>query len=109
MKLMIAGSRSITDFDISPYIPADTDVIISGGAKGIDFLVEQYADKMRISKYIVRPNYAKYKRGAPLKRNCEMVDFADMVLVFWDNHSRGTKNTIDYANKTGKPIQVILV
>ena len=109
MKLMIAGSRSITDFDISPYIPDGTDVIISGGARGVDSLAEQYADKMRISKYIVRPNYAKYKKGAPLKRNREMVDFADMVIVFWDNHSKGTKSTIDYANKTGKPIRIILV
>lgn len=28
MKLLIVGSRSITDFDLSPYIPADTDTIM---------------------------------------------------------------------------------
>ncbi|MBQ6558640.1 MAG: hypothetical protein IJL81_04635, partial [Clostridia bacterium] len=69
MKLLIAGSRSITDFDISPYIPNDTELIICGGAKGVDTLAEQYADKMKISKYALRPNYALYKRGAPIKRN----------------------------------------
>ena len=38
MKLLIAGSRSITDFDLAPHIPDDVDEIISGGANGIDTL-----------------------------------------------------------------------
>lgn len=69
MKLLIAGSRSITDLDISPYIPAETELIISGGAKGIDTLAENYADKMKLSKLIMRPQYHLYRRAAPLKRN----------------------------------------
>lgn len=36
MKLLIVGSRSICNFDLSQYIPSDTDLIISGGASGID-------------------------------------------------------------------------
>jgi len=34
MKLLIAGSRSITSVDLSPYVPAGVDTIISGGAAG---------------------------------------------------------------------------
>ncbi|MBR2460433.1 MAG: hypothetical protein IKB34_04305 [Clostridia bacterium] len=48
MKLLIIGSRSITSFDLSPYIPSDTDTIISGGAGGIDSLAEGYADLHRL-------------------------------------------------------------
>ena len=107
MKLLIAGSRNITDFDIAPYIPIDTDLIISGGAGGIDALAEKYADKMKISKLILRPRYDLYRRAAPLKRNSEMVDLCDNALIFWDGVSKGAKYTIDYANKTGKPITVI--
>ena len=64
MKLLIAGSRSITDLDILPYIPKDTEYIISGDAKGVDKLAEAYADKMKLSKIIMRPQYERYKRGA---------------------------------------------
>ena len=108
MKLLIAGSRSITDFDISPYIPKDTEYIISGDAKGIDKLAEAYADKMKLSKIIMRPQYSLYKRGAPIKRNQKMVDLCDKVLIIWDGISRGTKSTIDYAKKVGKPIEIVL-
>ena len=109
MKLLVAGSRSITDFDLSPYISNDVDVIISGGAEGIDFLAEQYADFHRISKYIIRPRYNIYGRYAPLKRNEQMVDMADTILIIWDGHSKGTQHTIEYAKKIGKKTTVILV
>ena len=40
MKLMIAGSRSITAFELSPYVPDGVTLIITGGASGIDALAE---------------------------------------------------------------------
>ena len=40
MKLLIAGSRSITDIDIQKYVPSGVDTIISGGANGVDRLAE---------------------------------------------------------------------
>ncbi len=109
MKLMIAGSRSITNIDISRYIPEDTTVIISGGAIGVDTLAERYADARRMSKIIIRPQYGLYGRSAPLKRNDEMIAMCDKVLVFWDGKSRGTKYTIDHAKKAGKPVRVITI
>lgn len=108
MKLLIAGSRSIKEFDLSPYIPSGVDTIISGGAGGIDTIAEQYADAHRISKYIVKPNYQLYKRGAPIVRNKQMVDMADAVLVIWDGKSRGALSTINYSKEKGKEIQVII-
>ena len=107
MKLLIAGSRSITDFDLSPYITDDVDLIIFGGASGVDTLAENYADKHKISKLILRPEYSRYKKGAPLKRNEKMIEIADSVLVIYDGKSNGTKYTIDYAKKLNKPINVI--
>ena len=38
MKLLIVGSRSIQDFDLSAYISENTELIISGGAQGVDTL-----------------------------------------------------------------------
>ena len=107
MKLLIVGSRSITNFDLSPYISNDMDTIISGGAAGIDTLAEQYADSHRLSKYIMRPSYERYGRAAPLKRNRAMVDMADAVLIIWDGQSKGTLHTINYTKKVNKPYTLV--
>ena len=110
MKLLIIGSRSIIDYDLSAHIPEGVELIISGGAKGIDTLAEQYADAHGIEKLIIRPQYDRFGRAAPIKRNEQMVDACDVVLAIWDGESRGTRYTLDYARKKGKEIiEVVIV
>ena len=108
MKLLIVGSRSIIDFDLSPYIPFSVDTVISSGSGGIDCLAEQYADSHRLSKYILRPRYDIYGCAEPLKRNEQMVYMADAVLVIWDGRSKGTQYTLCYTkimNKRDRLVQ----
>lgn len=109
VSVLVAGSRSITAFDLSPYIPPDCGLIISGGAKGIDTVAEQYAVAHGIESRVFKPDYARFGKTAPLKRNEEMVELADIVLAIWDGKSRGTKHTVDYATKIGKEIKVVTV
>lgn len=104
IKLLIAGSRSIKKFDLSELIPRDTELIISGGAEGIDQIAEGYADEHKISKLILRPKYDKYGKAAPIKRNETMVEIADTVLVIWDGSSRGAMYTLQYAHRKGKKV-----
>lgn len=109
MKLLIVGSRSIEKFDLSPYVSDEVDTIISGGAVGIDSLAERYADEHRLSKYIIRPRYDLFGRSAPLRRNEQMVDIADALLVVWDGHSKGTQHTLKYAKRNNKPIIFVCI
>lgn len=81
--------------------------IVSGGAKGADTLAEKYAAENALETVIYLPKYDKYGRGAPLKRNEEIVNASDMVVAFWDGKSRGTANTIANARKKGKALTVI--
>ena len=107
MKLLIAGSRSIKEYDLGKYVPEETTLIIAGGAEGIDNLAERYADKKHISKLILRPEYKLYGRYAPLKRNEKMIELCDMALIIWDGHSKGTEYTVKYAKKIGKNVILI--
>lgn len=109
MRLLIVGSRGINKFDISPYVPKDTNLIISGGAKGIDQIAEEYADKNKISKLVLRPEYSLYGKAAPIRRNETMINIADEIIAVWDGVSNGTKHSINYAKKKNKPMQIIIV
>ena len=106
MKLLVAGSRSIKEYDLQGLVPEGVTLIITGGASGIDEIAEEYADKKRISKLVLRPRYDLYGKAAPLKRNEEMVEICDMVLVIWDGRSRGSRYTIEQAKKMGKQVTV---
>lgn len=107
MKLAIIGSRTITSVNLSDYIPADVTEIVSGGAKGIDTVAAVYAREHGIPLTEFLPDYPRYGRGAPLKRNAQIADYADGALVFWDGASRGTMHTVELFQKQEKPVTLI--
>lgn len=107
MKLAIIGSRSLTINNLEDYIPQNTVEIISGGAKGIDNCAKMFALKHSLKYTEFLPNYNLYGKAAPLRRNLEIISYADMVLAFWDGKSRGTKFVIDNCKKINKPIRII--
>ena len=108
MRVAIIGSRTL-QVDIAKYIPRGISLIVSGGAKGIDQLAEEYANEHNIAKLIFMPEYDKYGSRAPLERNKTIVENADIVIAIWDGKSRGTKFTIGYAEKVGKTVEVHIV
>jgi len=108
MRVAIVGSRDLS-VDIEKYIPENTTEIVSGGARGIDTLAERWADQHNIPKVILKPDYDKYGRSAPIRRNETIVSAADLVVAVWDGKSRGTKFTIDYAKKCGIPVEIVLI
>ena len=109
MKVAIIGSRKLNVENLQDYLPEDTDEIVSGGAKGIDTCARNYALKNDLKLTEFRPEYNKYGRGAPLKRNETIVNYADMVLAFWDGESKGTKFVINYCEKVGKECKIFIM
>ena len=106
MKIAIIGPRSLVVYDLEKYLPEDVTEIVSGGAKGIDTCARQYALENNIKLTEFLPEYNKYSRSAPLKRNLQIIDYADMVIAFWDRCSRGTKFVINNCRKSGKKVIV---
>jgi hypothetical protein len=108
MKLAIIGSRNIKKIIIDDYIPENVSEIVSGGAKGIDSLAKEYAIRKGIKLTEFLPEYKRYGRAAPIIRNKRIVEDADKIIVFWDGCSNGARSVILYAQKIGKPCEVIL-
>lgn len=106
MKVAVIGSRGLQVNDLEKYLPKETTEIVSGGAKGIDTSAREYALKNGIKLTEFLPKYDIYGRSAPLKRNIEIIEYADIVLAFWDGTSRGTKYVIDNCKKMGVTVRI---
>ena len=107
MKVVIIGSRNLEVNNLGEYIPSDTTEIVSGGAKGIDTCAREFAKIHNIKLTEFLPKYERYKRGAPLMRNIEIVEYSDIVLAFWDGKSKGTKFVIETCKKKNIKCHVI--
>ena len=107
MKIAVVGSRGIKDVEIGKYV-FESEEIVSGGAVGVDLCAAEYAHKNGIKLTVFLPEYERYGRAAPIVRNKKIVDYADKVIAFWNGKSKGTLSVIQYAQKTGKPCDVIL-
>ena len=109
MRVAVIGSRGLMVDDLTPYLPQDTTEIISGGAKGIDACAKAYAQVHGLSFTEFLPEYERYGRYAPLKRNQLIIARAELVIAFWDGASRGTKYTIDQCKQSNVPVLVFLL
>jgi predicted Rossmann fold nucleotide-binding protein DprA/Smf involved in DNA uptake len=117
MRLAVVGSRTITDFDtvkaaiyeaIEQYAsPDDAIVIVSGGAKGVDTVAQEWAKSNGIDFILFKPHHmidpsVEYSPKFFFARNKQIADNADVVVILWDGQSNGTKHMIDYCKKRKK-------
>ena len=116
MRLIIAGSRTITDINVVLLALVDSGFeptsIVSGKAPGVDTLGEEIAKMLGIpvDPYpITDKDWQIYGNGAGPIRNTEMAKNADAVLVIWDGKSTGTKDMIAKARKFGLKSYVHMV
>ena len=100
MKILIAGSRTITDINLlleviklSGYKITTSDEIVSGGARGVDTLAEIYAKKNNIPIKIFKPDWDKHGKSAGVIRNYEMAKYCDIGIVIHTG-SRGSMNMV---------------
>ena len=106
MIVAIIGSRVLSGVQIEKYLPIGTTETVTGGAIGVDKEAENYAQRKNIKLTVFHPDYARYKKGAPLKRNVQIFEYADEIIAFWDGLSKGTAFVISESKKRNKKITV---
>ncbi len=110
MRVIIAGSRTVTDFMqvVEAVVKSGFDVttVISGTAKGVDQLGEDYAELFGLDVERFPADWSQHGRAAGPIRNRAMAEAADALVAVWDGSSRGTKNMIETARKLGLAVHV---
>ena len=121
MRLIIAGSRKLTDAKV--VIPAISEAVdnietmieqsitevVSGCANGIDSLGEEWARQAGIPVKQFPANWDQHGKAAGPIRNRQMAANADALLAIWDGKSRGTANMIREAEARGLPVMQIVI
>lgn len=109
MITIIAGSRTILDrskvFEILSEYDWITEVV-SGCAKGVDTLGEEWARKNGLPITRFPADWLKHGKKAGYLRNVEMADYAQACIVIHRN-SKGSLHMLDIARK--KRLHVIEV
>lgn len=108
MKVIIAGSREgFTLRDVEEAVKdSDFDIthVISGGARGVDSLGNQYAVDNSLRLTIKPAEWETYGKSAGYRRNVEMADIADALIVLIKDGSKGSTHMKEIATKKGLPI-----
>lgn len=131
MKLIIAGSRSITDYQAVKTAVVESGLwrqykhsieVVCGEAKGVDLLGRQFAEKNGLVVHSFPADWDDIKAlGAVVRvqqstgllynavaghwRNQEMANFADGLLLIWDGKSTGSKDMLKRALKKNLQIR----
>jgi len=108
MKVIIAGSRTITDYGtvLNAIQKSGFKIteIVSGTARGVDQLGERYGMDECIPIKKFKPDWSKYKKTAGFIRNEKMVNYVypyGALVLIWDGQSAGSAHTLKYAKKKG--------
>src|SRR5262245_55449389 len=113
MKLIIAGSRTFTDYQLvcqtlGPDRHRITEVI-HGGARGADRLGFLWALAHQVRSRCFAADWERFGNSAGVRRNHQMAQAGDMLLAFWDGQSPGTAHMVQCMRALGKPVVVIRV
>src|SRR5665647_219358 len=111
IKLGNIGSREYNDYEsfktrIEELIKKNklkVSHVVSGGAKEVDKMAEQWSKEKGFIFIEHLPDYKKYHlKKAPKERNNLIVKDADVIIAFWNGKSGGTKDAINKARKSEK-------
>ena len=112
MKVIVAGSRAIIDYDYvkqvitdSGWVPEVTE-IVSGMARGVDTLGIRFAVENDIPVKEFPAEWDVYGRAAGYKRNAQMAVYTDRLIAIHANASKGTYNMIKIMKEMNKPVFV---
>ena len=113
MRVIIAGSRNMSQskqkwiaraVELSGF---DVTEVVCGLARGADTLGKLWAESVGIPVAEFPAEWDKYGKSAGPRRNTQMLEYADALIVFiWEN-SRGSANMLKQTILANKPYFII--
>ena len=113
MHLIIAGARTFTDYQfLCQVLTPDRHRIaqvLTGGARGAEQLGYRWAWKHTVQHQLFRAEWERFGKSAGVRRNHQLAQAGDVLVVFGDGPSPGTAHLIQCMQALGKPVVVVSV
>lgn len=111
MKVIIAGSREIEAINVDEAMNASgfrsaLKEVVSGGAQGVSQSGEDWAQMSRIPVKVFPAEWSKFGKGADVKRNEQMAEYADALVLIWNGRSTGIRSLQQTAERHGLKVYV---
>ena len=115
MNIAVVGNRRGWTYEDIEKVLLDTgtfrpdDVIISGGAEGVDTFAQEFARKYGNKMIIIHPDPTKLSPERYYERNKKIALECEFMIVFnLDNNPRsGSFNAMNQAKGLGKEVKVV--
>lgn len=113
MKIGIVGNRTGWAYEevkshLNKYGVYKTDIIISGGAEGVDTFAQMFAKEIGAKIVILYPDPQKPSPKRYYDRNYEIAKECDCLIAFQKNpYKSGTQSTINTVKRLNKNAFVI--
>ena len=124
INLVVVGSSRFYDYsiieDAMDHWAADEgnpDLVITGGASGVDYLAERWADNNNIAFAVFSEEWNAPRTGledggrvaAPTSLTNQLLEVATHVLAFPSPTSKWTHVVVAMAEAMGKPVKIIQI
>lgn len=109
MKVIIAGSRDITDADIGAIVAAsgfEITEVVSGMQRGVDALGEAWAKARGLPVKQFQADWDYFGLSAGPIRNQRMAEYADALIAIPGPKSRGTWDMVRQAERRGLKVYI---
>lgn len=120
MKVVVAGSRTLDIepntilnfleiFHVDIWSEEDHEVIAGGCPTGPDRAAKELPKYIGIHYKEFPADWEKYGKSAGPRRNKEMAEYGEMLLLIWDGESRGSASMKREMKKLNKPIFEVII
>lgn len=108
--VVVAGSRKLTEimtddearqlvWGVLNGSPFQIGELVSGGARGVDSLAEEYAENNNIDLTVMEADWDTFGSFAGPRRNSEMADYAEAGVIIRVDESAGSTDMLKKARK----------
>lgn len=124
IDLVVVGSSRFYDFSVVEEAlenwcetEAHPDLVITGGASGVDYLAERWADNNNVNHAVFNEEWGAPRPGledsgrdeAPTSLTHQLLDAATHIIAFPSPTSKWTRIVIDMAEEKGIPVTIVEV